>query len=195
MRTARTTTLFLVGALLLAACGDEDTPLDAAAEETVTEDDAADEAGDDVADEGEEEGDDDGDGDAAAAVPASVTFDGTELEPLADTRQCVVFPDGTHRILLEVADTTVDDDDPEARMSLVLERDEDGSSVRIGAGLDLPDQINGEWEASDEDAAAAEIDAEERGVATDLPLELRELNYEGDPQPQQRSLTVDIDCT
>lgn len=192
MRTARTTTLFLVGAFLLAACGGEDTPLDAPAEETVTEGEAV----DDGADEGEEEGDGEAAaGDEDAAVPASVTLDGTELEPLADTRQCVVFPDGTHRILLEVADATVGDDDPAARISLVLERDEDGSSVRIGTGLDLPDQINGEWEASAEDAAAAEIDAEERGAATDLPLELRELNYDGDPQPEQRSLTVDIDCT
>ena len=195
MRTGRLTPLLLAAGLLLAACGDEGVVDEAPAEEAVTEqetdtDEPDDPEGDADSDQGEAS-----DEEAAADAPATVALDGTELTPLPDTLQCVAFPDGTDRVVLEVADPAAGADDPEARMSLTLERDEDGSRVRIATGLDLPEEINGEWEAGPEDAEQAEIDPEGRTTVTELPLELRTLNYDGDPQPQERAISIDIDCS
>ncbi len=197
--------LLLTSVLLLAACGDEDPAVGASTEDASTEDDAAEEAQEDEAADGDDDATDAEDAEdteetadaeeQAAAVPATVSLDGTELEPLADTLQCVAFPDGTERILLEVGDPGAGAEDPEARMSLVVERTEDEATVRIASGLDLADEVNGEWAASPEDAAAVDIDGEQGTAATDVPLELRELNYDGDPGPEQRSLTFDIDCS
>lgn len=203
MRPARWTPLTALAAALLAltACsgGADDPAPDAAGTDDpadlATDDDAdAPAAADDDA--AAEDGpvvDDDG---SATDERAVVTLDGVALELLPDTLQCVAFPDGTDRIVAELADPAAGPDDPTARMSFVLDRTEDGEAeIRVSPGLNLPDEQHGDWLADPDDAAAVTIDPDVGASVDDLMLTLRGEPDDQAPLPTDVVLTAAIDCT